>query len=102
MPVLLTQGRMNDRLTLGGMKLLLDQPLAAMLRIFGEWGLNVLQLARLCGQIADNRNKAVHQGGFTREQASNLRKSWLGPQYSGSSVFAALIPNLTKAYRDRS
>jgi hypothetical protein len=90
---------MNGRLTLGGMQLLLAQPNPAMLRIFGEWGLDVLQLARLCKQIADNRNKAVHQGGFTREQASNLRESWLGPQYPGSSVFAALIP---KAYQDRS
>jgi hypothetical protein len=98
-PVLLNQRHMNDRLTLGDMKLLLAKPNRAMLRIFGEWGIDVLQLARLCKQIADNRNKAVHQGGFTREQACNLRESWLGPQYPGSSVFAALIP---KAYQDRS
>jgi hypothetical protein len=82
------------------MKALLEQPLTAMQRLFGEWGLGVRQLARLCGEIAYNRNNAVHQGGFTREQASDLRRKWLGPQGAGSSIFASLIPS--KGHSDRS
>ena len=97
LPRLLISGWQNDRLTLGAMECLLRRPLPAMLDFLATSGLSAEHLAEVAKEVASRRNPALHQGGLSREEASDIRRDWLGLEDPGSNIFSALIPASRKA-----
>jgi len=97
LPRLLISGWQSDRLTLGAMACLLRRPLPAMLDFLAASGLSAERLAEVAKEVAKRRNPALHQGGLSREEASDIRRDWLGLEDPGSNIFSALIPASRKA-----
>jgi hypothetical protein len=93
LPTLLLQGRMNRNLTLGTMELLIARPLPSFREFLERQHIDVGLLSTFLPDLTDKRNMAVHEGiPQLREEASDIRRRWLGQTDGSSNIFAVIMP----------
>ena len=93
LPTLLLNGQMNRNLNLGTMALLLDRPLTKFSEFLEEQHIDAGKLRSILPDLTAKRNRAVHEGAPSlREEASDIRRRWLGQVDGSPNIFAVIMP----------
>ncbi|MGD0778677.1 MAG: hypothetical protein ABSC05_38340, partial [Candidatus Solibacter sp.] len=93
-PTLLENGKITRSLTLGSMQTLLARPLPAFSNFLAQSGIQLQELMQVLREITRERNRAVHEGQpAVREEASQIRRRWLGKTEDFPNIFAVLLPD---------
>jgi hypothetical protein len=97
---LLENGRMIRSLTLGTMQKLLKRPLPNFTDFLAADGIHIQELMGVLPEITETRNRAVHEGHPSlREEASHIRRRWLGKTEDFPNIFRILTPNNSSGVR---
>jgi hypothetical protein len=92
-PTLLKDGRIA-RLTLGSMQKALQWPLPALTNFLARRQVQIRELMKVLPEVTRERNRAVHEGQpVLREEASNIRRLWLGKTRDFPNIFSVLVPD---------
>jgi hypothetical protein len=93
LPTLFLQGRMNRNLTLGTMELLIARPLPSFREFLERQHIDAGLLSTFLPELTAKRNMAVHEGiPQLREEATDIRRRWLGQADGSSNIFAVIMP----------
>ena len=79
---------------MGSMQTLLARPLPAFSNFLAQSGIQLQELMQVLREITRERNRAVHEGQpAVREEASQIRRRWLGKTEDFPNIFAVLLPD---------
>jgi len=90
-PRILANGRRNDRLSLGEIRLALESPRPELNEFCTQQGLDVVALKRAIEEVSELRNTRAHEGSISFVEARRIRERLLGIASGDGGVFGLVV-----------